>query len=49
MYLHYTVKRTHYSIYHILKSPVDQKQAKGKDLCEKLFFDLDTDWFRALP
>ena len=31
MYLHYTVKCIHYSINHILKSLVDQKQAKGKD------------------
>ena len=49
MYLHYTIKCTHYSIYHILKSLVDQKQAKGDDLCEKLFCDLDTDGFWVLP
>ena len=31
------------------KSSVNQKQAKGDNLCEKLFCDLDTSWFRALP
>ena len=30
----------HYSMYPIYESSVNQKQAKGEDLCEELFFDL---------
>ena len=39
------VQCIHYSMYHIYESSVNQKQAKGEDLCEKSFCDLGIGWF----
>ena len=41
--LHCTVYKVQYV--HIYKSSVNWKQAKGEDLYEKLFCDLEAGWF----